>query len=206
MNGSPDHVAVPVAGSGSSINVSPSATTTYFVRRTGTCNTTACASTTVTVDPIPTAASSISVSATSLCSGSSLTVTRNGAIAGTDHWWMNRDGVNWDEFGDLYAGSSSWDPNPYLSLEVTHLTPIRFIIIQYSGACDWHGWDHGVWSPVVTVYNPTIAGSVGGGTSICLGSSTGTLTLTGQRGSVVKWQKRLNSWHLGGYFQYSNNL
>jgi hypothetical protein len=179
------------AGSGSSITVAPTASTTYYVRRSGTCNTTGCASTTVTVDPIPTAASSISVSATSLCSGSTLTVTRNGAITGTDHWWMNRDGVNWDEFGDLYAGSSSWTrtmncpgSNASYTYQIYHH--------PYSGACDWHGWDHGSWSPVVTVYNPTIAGSVVGSTTICQGSMTGTLILTGQRGSVVKWQKRLN--------------
>ena len=38
------------AGTGVSITVAPTATTTYFVRRTGTCNTTPCASQTVTVN------------------------------------------------------------------------------------------------------------------------------------------------------------
>lgn len=44
-----------LAGSGSSIVVSPSSTTTYYVRASGTCNTTACASVILTVNPSPTA-------------------------------------------------------------------------------------------------------------------------------------------------------
>lgn len=39
-----------LVGTGSSINVSPTSTTTYFVRYEGTCNTTSCASATVTVN------------------------------------------------------------------------------------------------------------------------------------------------------------
>jgi hypothetical protein len=39
-----------LVGTGSSITVSPAVTTTYYVRRSGTCNTTACASATVTVN------------------------------------------------------------------------------------------------------------------------------------------------------------
>ncbi|MHC1707866.1 MAG: beta strand repeat-containing protein, partial [Bacteroidales bacterium] len=45
-----------------------------------------------------------------------------------------------------------------------------------------------------TVNTPSIGGSVTGGTTpICLGNSTGTMTLSGHTGSVVKWQKRVNS-------------
>ncbi|OWY24724.1 hypothetical protein BVG80_04955, partial [Sphingobacteriales bacterium TSM_CSM] len=42
------------AGAGNSITVSPTTTTTYFVRYSGTCNTTTCASVTVTVDQFTT--------------------------------------------------------------------------------------------------------------------------------------------------------
>ncbi|MBX2903964.1 MAG: hypothetical protein KF872_10450, partial [Chitinophagales bacterium] len=46
---------------------------------------------------------------------------------------------------------------------------------------------------VVTVSPQTVAGSVTGGTTpLCLGSNTGTLTLSGNTGAVVKWQKQLN--------------
>ena len=42
------------AGTGASISVSPGTTTTYYVRYSGTCNTTACAVATVVVAPLPT--------------------------------------------------------------------------------------------------------------------------------------------------------
>lgn len=42
-------------GTGTSITVSPSSTTTYYVQASGTCNTTSCASVALTVNPAPTA-------------------------------------------------------------------------------------------------------------------------------------------------------
>ena len=45
----------------------------------------------------------------------------------------------------------------------------------------------------VTIYPTSIAGAVNGGNSICLGASTGTLTLSGHTGNIIKWQKRVNS-------------
>jgi hypothetical protein len=47
-------------GNGNSIIVSPTTTTTYYVRYSGDCNATACASITVNVDPLPVAAGAIS--------------------------------------------------------------------------------------------------------------------------------------------------
>jgi hypothetical protein len=68
-------------GTGNSIIVNPSTTTTYFVRAEGTCNTTTCASGTITVNPAPTL-TSISASPTSACAGSDVTITVNGLISG----------------------------------------------------------------------------------------------------------------------------
>jgi uncharacterized protein (TIGR02145 family) len=49
----------------------------------------------------------------------------------------------------------------------------------------------------VTVSQPTIGGHVNGGDTVTFGSSTGPLSLAGQRGSVIGWQKRVNgsSWN-----------
>jgi hypothetical protein len=74
-------------GSGSSISVSPGSTTTYFVSAQGTCNTTSCASVTVTVNPVvnpswtnpsPICASSGSINLNSLITG-----TAGGTWSGT---------------------------------------------------------------------------------------------------------------------------
>jgi hypothetical protein len=56
-------------GTGTSININPASTTTYFVRAEGTCNQTTCAAATVVVNGNPTAAN-ISGSAT-ICAGNS---------------------------------------------------------------------------------------------------------------------------------------
>ncbi|MEI6346459.1 MAG: LamG-like jellyroll fold domain-containing protein [Bacteroidota bacterium] len=48
-------------------------------------------------------------------------------------------------------------------------------------------------SDTVTIYPTTIAGTISGGGTVCLGNSTGTLTLTGQTGNILKWQKKLNN-------------
>lgn len=69
-------------GTGNSISVSPTTTTTYYVRAEG-CNTTTCASITVTVRPAPTLAS-VSATPTSACAGSNVTVTANGLLNGSN--------------------------------------------------------------------------------------------------------------------------
>ncbi len=57
-------------GTGSSISVSPGSTTSYFVRAQGSCNTTTCATTTVTVTPLPAAPTSVTATPSAICAGS----------------------------------------------------------------------------------------------------------------------------------------
>jgi len=70
-------------GSGSSINVSPSSTTTYYVRRTGTCNTTSCFSQTITVNPLPTVSGGPDKT---VCHGTSVLLSGSGA---NSYSWNN---------------------------------------------------------------------------------------------------------------------
>lgn len=148
----------------------------------GTCTSTA--TTSATVDPVPSTASSISVSTTSLCSGGSVTVTRNGTTNGQDRWWMSRDGVHWTEFSDGYAGQQSWTrtltvPGVY---QVYHH--------PWGGACGWDGWTHGRYSSTITVYEqPTITLS-GNNQSICSGgnASAFSASISGGSGCGYQWQ------------------
>jgi len=48
-------------------------------------------------------------------------------------------------------------------------------------------------SAILNVDPTTIGGSISDSATICQGSSTGTLTLSGQTGSIQKWQKKLNT-------------
>ena len=77
-------------GTGATLNVTVSSTTTYFVRAEGTCNTTTCASVTVTVNTQPTI--SITASSTSLLFPQTATLTATVTPVGTPLVWF-RNGV-----------------------------------------------------------------------------------------------------------------
>ncbi len=74
----------------------------------------------------------------------------------------------------------------------------KFRVVLVSGAC---GTAYSTESQVI-VSAPTIPGNVSGGNGICMGTTTGTLTLSGNLGSVVKWQKRTE----GGNWTDINNI
>ena len=80
-----------LVGTGASITTAVSATTTYYVRAEGTCNTTVCASVTVTVQTAVCGPQSVSASATTICSGSSTTLSVVGSTGtgGTWKWYKN---------------------------------------------------------------------------------------------------------------------
>lgn len=76
-------------GTGTSINVTPSTTTVYTVTGTGTGGCTATATATATVHTPPTAA--INASATTICAGTSVTLTASG---GSSYQWADSNGNN----------------------------------------------------------------------------------------------------------------
>lgn len=79
-------VGIPNAD-GSQIVVEPDSTTTYYVRASGTCNVTDVVSRTVTVHTVSTAPTGISSNSTSICHGSSVTLTQSGGSLGTNATW-----------------------------------------------------------------------------------------------------------------------
>ena len=99
-------------GTGNSITVSPTSTTTYYVRYAGTCNITACVVATVNVDQMSVAPTSITGTST-VCSGSSTTLTSSGGSLGTnavDVWYT---GSCTDAF------DASWNSQPYGTYQTT---------------------------------------------------------------------------------------
>ncbi len=75
-------------GTGSSVNVDPTSNTTYYVRAEGTCNTTACANTTVTVNTLSSAASSASATPDHTSSGEVSHLSLTGGTLGTGASWI----------------------------------------------------------------------------------------------------------------------
>ena len=90
-------------GSGSSINVSPATTTTYFLRAEGVCNTTNCISTTITVNQLSIEPTSINTSANNICPGTSINLDAIGGTLGTGATYEWYSG----SCGGLYIGSGA---------------------------------------------------------------------------------------------------
>jgi hypothetical protein len=89
-------------------------------------------------------------------------------------------------------GGSNWDDISNTSNELsysglTQTTLYRAVV--KSGTCGQ------VYSTVatITVDPQTVGGSVASGRSVCYGSNSGTVNLSGHTGTVVKWQSSVNS-------------
>jgi hypothetical protein len=160
-------------GTGDAITVSPTTTTTYYVRYRGDCNTTDCAAVTVTVSTsstAPTGATGI----TSICSGGSTTLTVDGGIKGTGavtEWFTGSCGGTLIGTGDAITVSPTSTTTYY---------------IRYNGDCNATSCA----TVTVTVNTISVApGGVTGNTTICYGNST-TLTVEGGlkgTGAVTEW-------------------
>lgn len=147
-------------GSGSSISVTPGSTTTYYVRAVGTCNTTTCASVTITVNAIP---SSTFTYNGNQCLGNGFNFTNTGS-SGTYSWTFpsgspssstanNVSGVTWSAAGTYI---------------ISHT-------VTSSGCASTA-------TQSITVY-PLPAVSASGTNPLCNGGCTGTLSSSGSGGT-----------------------
>lgn len=86
--------AVPI-GVGDSLKVTPTSSTTYYVRAVGTCGNTSCQQTTVNVSPGSIEPASVIASKNNFCPGDSTTLTLSGGSLGTGsawYWYENQCG------------------------------------------------------------------------------------------------------------------
>ncbi len=158
-------------GSGTSINVAPSSTTTYYVLATGTCNTTACASVTVTVSSLSIAPSSASVSPNPVCAGVSTTLTENGGTLGAGavyNWYSG-------SCGGTFVGSGS-------SISVTPSSTTTYFVLA-QGTCNTTGCA----SVTVTVNPVPFATASPSSQSICSGNTTSIALSSFTPGTSFSW-------------------
>jgi hypothetical protein len=165
-------------GSGSSITVSPTSTTTYYARRTGTCNTTSCVSTTVTVNSASTAPSSIS-GTTTVCAGNSTTLSASGGSlgSGSSYQWYA---------GGCGSGSSLGSGS---SISVSPTTSTTYYL-RISGTCNTTSC---VNTTVAVNSLSTVPSGITGTTAICNGNSTTLSASGGSLGAGASYQ-----WFAGG--------
>jgi hypothetical protein len=160
------------AGTGNSITVSPSSTTTYYVRYSGTCNVTSCASVTVTVNTLSVAPTGVS-GTTTICSGSSTTLTVTGGTQGS--------GVTTQWFTGSCGGTSAGTGN---SITVSPTSTTTYYV-RYSGTCNTTGCT----SVTVNVNQPSVpATGISGTTTVCNGTSTTLSVVGGSLGAGASWQ------------------
>jgi gliding motility-associated-like protein len=113
---------------------------------------------------------------TTICTGSSTTSTLSGFTGTIQHWEYSIDGgVTWNIIA--HTGSS------YNSGPLT--TTTRFRVRVQSGSCP------GAYSNqrIVNVSPATVGGSISPVTqTVCSGSNSGTLTLSGHTGNIIRWE------------------
>lgn len=116
-------------GTGTTITESPGSSTTYYVRAEGTCNSTSCVSTPVTVNTFSTAPTSVS-GTTTICNGNSTTLTAVGGVAGTN------SNLNWFEGSCGGAFMEEWFTQPYGGVGSTVLNSVDGILDVTSTGTD----------------------------------------------------------------------
>ncbi len=116
-------------------------------------------------------------------------ITLSGHTGNVVRWQWRRDAGGWNNIANTTTT---------LNYTPTSSGTYDFRAEVMSGACP------SVYSTLTTItVNPaSVGGSVtGGNTPICLGSSTGNMTLSGHTGTVVRWQRRLGA---GAWTDISN--
>ncbi|QBZ96593.1 T9SS sorting signal type C domain-containing protein [Flavobacterium sangjuense] len=177
--------------SGSNISVSPGSTTNYTltsVTESNGCTASVSGSPTVTVDATS-VGGSITGGSTPICQGTNTgTMTLSGHTGSVVKWQKQVNGGGYSDivntattYSEVPSSAGTWD----------------YRAVVQNGTCT------SVNSAIRTiVVDASNGGSItGGSTPMCEGSNTGTMTLSGYTGSVVKWQKQVNG---GGYSDIVN--
>lgn len=174
-------------GTGSCITVSPSSTTTYYVRAEGgVCEeVTSCASLRVTVNPTATTPTSVGATNTSICSGASTRLYYSGGSGTTFKWYRG-------SCGGTYVGTGN-----NLTVSPTSTT-------TYYGRWESSCGNSGCRTVTITVKpNPATPTSVSSSnTTICSGTSV-RLSYSGGSGTTFRWYAGSCG---GSYVGTGNNL
>ena len=173
-----------VNSSGLAYAVSPgSAAITYTVTDGNSCTATS-PDHNVTVNPKP--ATGLTVGGTgTICYSTGTSISVASSVSGINYQLRND---NADELiGSAVAGDGSTIYLPTGNL--TNNTTFNVLAINPITTCSAEL----IQKATVSIDAPSVGGNVGGTAVITYGSSTGTMTLTGNTGTVQRWEKRYNS-------------
>jgi hypothetical protein len=160
-------------GTGPSITVTPSVTTTYYVRAEGDCNNTSCASVVVTVKTLSIAPTGASAASPSICIGGNTNLSVVGGSLGT--------GASWKWYKDGCASGTSIGTGATISVNPTQTTTY---FVRAEGDCN-----NTACASVQVAVNPaSVGGTLASDRTVCGGSNGGLLSLTGNIGSILRWE------------------
>jgi len=154
-------------------------TTLYrAVVQNGTCAIKNSSSATVTVSPF--SVGGTTAGSATVCMGvNSGSITLNGRTGNVLNWSYSVDGgITW-----IMIANTTTTQN-YSNLTMTTL----YRATVQSGSCA----SANSTSSVITVSPITVAGSVSGAAMVCAGSNSGTLTLSGYTGTILRWESSIN--------------
>ncbi|MBU3660327.1 MAG: T9SS type A sorting domain-containing protein, partial [Flavobacteriales bacterium] len=167
--------------------------TTYYraVVQSGTCATANSATGTVTVSPAS-VGGTIAGSA-SVCTGTnSTTLTLSGHTGNV---------VRWESSLDNFATAGTTIANTTTTLTATNLTATTYYrAVVQSGSCATANSATGT----VTVSPASVGGTIAGSASVCTGTNSTTLTLSGHIGNVVRWESSTSSTFASGVTNITN--
>jgi hypothetical protein len=172
-----------IAGqSGASITVSPSSTTTYWVNRL---DGAPCNLSTTGVTLLVTVVSSASNStapttisgATTLCNGSSTILTASGGTLGAYGAY---------QWGTGTVGTNSISGQTSAAITISPASITTYWVRRVDSFCS--NTTTGI-SQIITVSPASVGGTTSGNQTVCTGSSASDITLSGNVGTVIKWQK-----------------
>ena len=149
-------------------------TTTYrAVVKSGTCNEAVSSETTISVDPLSNGGSI--AGATTVCSGTNSSVlTLSGHTGDIIRWESSTDGTNWTNITNTTT--------THTAANLIQTTTYRAVV--QSGSCS----EAVSIETTISVDPVSIGGSIAGASTVCSGTNSTTLTLSGQTGDVVRWE------------------
>lgn len=179
-----------LVGTGSSVTIpSPLSTTTYFARNMNSCGGSACVPITVTILTAPTAPLTITTTPnpTSYCIGSTMPLlpyelTANGSSNVTGYEWFKDVGCGVGTPMATIMGSN------ILTLSAPPAATTTYVVRAINTNCKASNCT----SITITVFPPSVGGTVASDATVCSGTNSGTLVLSGNTGNVLRWESSIN--------------
>ncbi len=176
----------PIASTNTKDYQPPVLNTTTYYRRTvtsGSC-TISSASVKITIYNSPTAGT-MSISSVNTCFGSNVTLSTSGFVGTIKKWQYNFTPANPSTWVDVSASNNS--SNTFNNVQQNFSA--RVIVLQ-SGPCTNEATGPDI---PVNVSTPTVPGTSASDATVCTNANSATITLSGQTGSVVRWETSINS-------------